>query len=83
MHAEMGKGRKTGTQSASFISTVLRLIDDFYGNVIQDITPWQPPAPKLTKPSPISVLLEDREAEAVDAEPPLTTHQPPPPWAEG
>lgn len=79
MHAEMGKGRKTG-KSPSFISTVVKLIEDFYGNVIQDITPWQPSAPKLTKPSPISPIEGENENGKED--PPLAAHQPPPPWTE-
>lgn len=47
MRTEMGMGRKTGTRSPGFIATVLDLIERFYGNVVQQITPWQPPAPKL------------------------------------
>ncbi len=54
MRAEMGMGRKTGTLSPGFIDTVLNLVERFYGDVVQQITPWQPPAPKLkqTKPAP-------------------------------
>lgn len=47
--AEMGMGRSTGQRSPGFITTVLSIINDFYGNVVQEITPWQPPAPKLAK----------------------------------
>ena len=49
---EMGMGRKTGTRSPGFIDTVLGLIEDFYGDVVQQITPWQAPAPKLRQPKP-------------------------------
>ena len=52
MRAEMGMGRKTGTRSPGFITSVLDLIETFYGSVIQQITPWQPPAPKLKQPKP-------------------------------
>ena len=79
MHAEMGKGRKTGTKNTDFISSVLKLIDDFYGTVVQNITPWQPPAPKLHKaPSlPIGPETEDPDED----ETPIAD-QPPPPWSE-
>lgn len=69
MHAEMGKGRKTGTKSPGFITSVLKLVDEFYGSVVQDITPWQPPAPKLARPAPNQAGDEPDEAGL-------------PPWAE-
>lgn len=47
---EMGMGRSTGTRSPGFITSVLGLLNDFYGSVVQEIATWQPPAPKLTKP---------------------------------
>lgn len=47
MRTDMGMGRKTGSRSRGFIATVLDLIENFYGDVVQQITPWQPPAPKL------------------------------------
>lgn len=49
MRAEMGMGRKSGARSAGFIESVMRLVNSFYGDVVQNISPWQPPAPKLTK----------------------------------
>lgn len=54
MRSEMGMGRKTGTRSPGFISTVMKLIESFYGSVVQQITQWQAPAPKLKpqKPTP-------------------------------
>ena len=48
---EMGLGRSTGTRSPGFITSVLGLLNDFYGSVVQEIAAWQPPAPKLTKPA--------------------------------
>jgi len=48
---EMGVGRSTGTRSPGFITSVLGLLNDFYGTVVQEIVPWQPSAPKLTKPA--------------------------------
>jgi hypothetical protein len=52
MRAEMGMGRKTGTRSPGFIESVLDLTEKFYGSVVQQITPWQPPAPKLKQAKP-------------------------------
>ncbi len=45
--AEMGLSRKARPRSPGFIDSVLRLINGFYGNVVQDISPWQRPTPKL------------------------------------
>ena len=45
--AEMGLSRKARPRSPWFIDSVLRLINGFYGNVVQDISPWQRPTPKL------------------------------------
>ena len=61
MRAEMGMGRKTGTRSPGFITTVLNLINNFYGDVVQQITPWQRPAPKLTR-QPQSEAENTKEA---------------------
>ena len=47
MRSEMGMGRKSGSRSPGFITTVLDLVERFYGEVVQQISPWQPPAPKL------------------------------------
>ena len=51
-----GAGRKSGTKTSSFIDSVLNAVNGFYGSVVQDVTPWQPPAPKLkrdaTAPTP-------------------------------
>lgn len=53
MRSEMGLGRKTGTRSPGFIKTVLDLIENFYRSVVQQITPWQPSAPKLKQSMPV------------------------------
>jgi len=79
MHGEMGKGRKTGTKSTDFITSVVSLIDDFYGNVVQNITTWQPPAPKLNKPLMIPSSLGG-DADDYDELP--ISPQPPPPWSQ-
>jgi hypothetical protein len=59
--AEMGMGRSTGQRSPGFITTVLSILNDFYGNVMQEITPWQPSAPKLTKPMVLASPEDERE----------------------
>lgn len=46
---EMGAARKTGRKAAGFIDSVLGLLTDFYGTVVQDLTAWAPTAPKITK----------------------------------
>lgn len=63
-HAEMGKGRKSGTKSPGFITTVLGLIDGFYENVVQNLAAWQPPAPKLKK-----AVVEEAEEIPADLAP--------------
>lgn len=58
---EMGAGRTTGQRSPGFISTVLSLVNEFYGGVVQEVAPWQPPAPKLTRPTSPAPTEEVRE----------------------
>lgn len=49
---EMGIARKTGRKSEGFIDSVLALITDFYGTVVQNLRPWTPKAPKLSRSQP-------------------------------
>jgi len=49
MRTEMGLGRNAGTSSRSFVTSVLDLMNTYYGSVLQAITPWQPPAPRILK----------------------------------
>jgi hypothetical protein len=49
---EMGVARKSGRKAAGFIDSVLSLITDFYGTVVQDLAPWTPKAPRITRPAP-------------------------------
>lgn len=51
---DMGMPRKSGGKNPGFIDTVLGLIDSFYGEVVQNITPWVPPAPKIKRPAQLS-----------------------------
>jgi len=43
----MGVKRSIGNRS--FIGSVLQTLDDFYGDVVEHLKEWQPPAPKLQK----------------------------------
>lgn len=68
---EMGVARKTGTKAQGFIDSVVALITEFYGTVIQDLAPWTPKAPKITRtaPPPEPDTLPKRE------DPPTLTSQ--------
>ncbi|CAN5917862.1 hypothetical protein BH23ACT10_BH23ACT10_24340 [soil metagenome] len=44
--AEMGLNRSNGGKRAGFVESSLGLINAFYEQVVQSITPWQPAAPK-------------------------------------
>ena len=48
---DMGMARKSGGKNPGFIDTMLGLIDTFYGEVVQNIVPWVPPAPKIKRPT--------------------------------
>jgi hypothetical protein len=66
MRSEMGLGRSIGKKSPGFITSVLGLINSFYGDVVQHISPWQPSAPKLAKPPgqpDVEVTLEVPEQD--------------------
>lgn len=54
----MGMGRSVGRKNPGFITSALGLVDEFYGEVVQRITPWQRPAPQLRKQPAHSVTLE-------------------------
>jgi hypothetical protein len=64
--AELGMGRSSGGRSPGFITTVLGVVNDFYGGVVQEIVPWQPPAPKLSKPTAMPAPTEDERPEVRD-----------------
>jgi hypothetical protein len=67
LRADMGMGRAAAKRSPGFITSVLQLINTFYGSVVQDVAPWQPPAPKLAKPAPVT--QEPEEAPEVLPDP--------------
>lgn len=72
---EMGQARKTGRKASGFIDSVIGLITDFYGMVVQDLTLWTPTAPKITKHASAQEPEEVREA----TEPPVLSIPPSPP----
>jgi hypothetical protein len=43
---DMSTSRRPTSRQGGFIGGLLQLIEDFYEDVVQQITPWQPPAPK-------------------------------------
>lgn len=47
--AEMGLNRTNGGRRLGFVESVLGLINAFYEQIVQRITPWQPAAPKTTR----------------------------------
>lgn len=49
LRAEMGLNRRDGGKGAGFVESVLGLIKTFYEQIVQNIAPWQPPAPKAKK----------------------------------
>jgi hypothetical protein len=76
---EMGQARKTGRKASGFIDSVLGLITDFYGMVVQDLTPWAPTAPKITKlPPPLEaeVQAEARQPPTLSVPPPTPVNSP-------
>jgi hypothetical protein len=49
---KMGGSRKSGKKTPGFIDSVLGLVDRFYADVVQEIEPWRPPAPRIKRPEP-------------------------------
>jgi hypothetical protein len=45
----MGQARKAGGKKPGFIDTVLGSIERMYADVLQQIKPWTPSAPRLQK----------------------------------
>jgi hypothetical protein len=43
-------GTKRGTGRSSFIDSVLKTVDDFYGAVVQNLKPWAAAPPRLREP---------------------------------
>lgn len=60
---QLGAGRKIGRNS--LIVSVLDIVNSFYGDVVQGLTPWSPKAPKLPTDGRSST-----EAAGIDIRPP-------------
>lgn len=58
----MGVGRKAGGRSPGFIDTVLGLLTSFYESVVQNISPWQPKAPKVKREPAVVVSVVETDA---------------------
>ncbi len=67
LRGEMGLARKSGRKTVSFIESTLRLLDEFYAGVVQNLKPWRPPAPRM--PSATERASDASEAgESITAE---------------
>lgn len=72
--AEAGHNRKDGGRSPGFIQSVTGLVEAFYAQVLQQVTPWtapppqaRPSAPKPKEPSRAPIADREDLEEAVDA----------------
>ncbi len=57
-------GLKRAVGKRSFIDSVLDAFDEFYGDVVQHLQEWQPPAPKLQERKVEESTKESEEKEA-------------------
>lgn len=64
MRAEMGMNKTGGGKRAGFVESVLGLVNTYDEQVLQQITPWQPSAPK-TKKVVVEVEPDDGAGEAI------------------
>lgn len=64
----MGMNRTVGGKRVGFVESVLGLINTFYEQVLQSVTPWQPSAPK-TKKVVVEVDPDEGAGEAMRAAP--------------
>jgi hypothetical protein len=70
----MGVARKAGGRTPGFVDSILALVDQFYEGVVQNVTAWQPPAPKrqptaAPEPSDDSDVITARAPELNEAAP--------------
>lgn len=63
LRSDMGMGRGAAKKSPGFITTVLQLMNTFYGDVVQNVAAWQPPAPKLAKPPVPTPEAEEKNVQ--------------------
>lgn len=62
---EMSTARRPTSRQKGFIGGILDLIESFYETVVQQITPWQRPAPKRKQP-PSKSPSEEEIVESID-----------------
>lgn len=74
----MGATRKAGGKNPGFIDSVLGAIDTFYGTVVQAITPWTPPTPKIKRPSQIETTVSAGRPPMQDDDGPAPVESAPP-----
>lgn len=67
---DMGVARKTSKSSAGFIESVLGLITDFYGTVVEDLSAWSPKAPKISRNRTAMNDVDARPADGAGQSPP-------------
>ena len=72
--SEMGLGRKAG-KKPGFAKAVINSIEAFYGDILQNLTTYQPKAPKIQqRPKPVEVEPEPLPTvELIEPEVPETT----------
>lgn len=78
LRSPMGAARKAGGKNPGFIDSVLGAIDTFYGTVVQAITPWTPPAPKIKRPPQIDTTVSADRPTMRDDEGPAPVESAPP-----
>ncbi len=69
LRAEMGMNRTDGGKRAGFVESVLGLVNTFYEQVLENLTPWQPSAPKTSKKPAIDVDVDEDAGEALRTAP--------------
>lgn len=75
--AEMGLNRSNGGMRPGFVESVLALINTFYEQVVQHMTPWQPtaPRPRRSRRNPTTKLASDAQRTGASARQRLTVQK--------
>ena len=63
---DMGHNRKAGGRTPGFIDSTQQLIESFYGDIVQHLTPWTPKAPQITAPA-VAPASDDEGQSDVDS----------------
>lgn len=70
LRAEMGLNRSDGGKRAGFVESVLGLVNTFYEEVLQNVSPWQPSAPRSTKKVDVDAGVDAEAGEVIRKAPP-------------